>query len=238
MQESISSDFSNPKMLADQTFNNILDKIQRSNLNFQLQVSPFSAFISLKKSLVKDRSGSFLLPPLTQPSTPLSSPTVNTDLLVKINKLEADLQIQKNIHEKAVNKLNDASEKLRFCEEKSTKLEMENKALKHKNKSLASKLETKTIETNQMKAAVAELDKEKNVISVALKSVKQDLKVQRKTSEDKLLIYEKKLTELNEFKSKKLNEERQERLRKKKERKKEAKNCANNNNNKNTLAVE
>ena len=121
--------------------------------------------------------------------------------------------------------------------EKSTKLERENKALKHENKSLASKLETKTIETNQMKAAVAELDKEKNVISVALKSVKQDLKVQRKTSEDKLLIYEKKLTELNEFKSMKLNEERQERLRKKKERKKEAKNCANNNN-KNKFAVE
>ena len=52
-------------LLADQTFNNILDKIQKSNLNFQLQVSPFSAFISLKKSIVKDRSGSFLLPPLT-----------------------------------------------------------------------------------------------------------------------------------------------------------------------------
>lgn len=148
-------------MLADQTFNNILDKIQKSNLNFQLQVSPFSAFISLKKSLVKDRSGSFLLPQLTQPSTPLSSPTMNTDLLVKINKLEADLQIQKNIHEKTVNKFNDASEKLRFCEEKSTKLEREKKAVKHENKSLASKLETKTIETNQMKAAVAELDKEK-----------------------------------------------------------------------------
>ena len=236
MQESISSDFSNPKMLADQTFNNILDKIQKSNLNFQLQVSPFSAIISLKKSLVKDKSGSFLLPPSTQPSTRLSSTTVNTDLLVKISKLETDLQIQKNSHENALNKFKDASEKLRVCEENSTKLERENKALKHENKTLATKLEAKTIETNQMKTAVAELNKEKNVISVALKSVKQDLKAQKKASEDKLVVYEKKLAELNEFKSKKLNEERQERLRKKKERKREAKN----NNiipNKNTLVV-
>ena len=50
-------------MLASTTFYKILDLIKSSNLNFQLSLSPFSAQISLKKSLVKDRSGMFLLPP-------------------------------------------------------------------------------------------------------------------------------------------------------------------------------
>ena len=77
MNKFISSDLANPEMLAAQTFDKILDVIQRSNLNFQLQVSPFSAYISLKKSLVKDRSGSFLQPP---PITPLLSPTLVDDV--------------------------------------------------------------------------------------------------------------------------------------------------------------
>ena len=114
MNRSISSDISDPKMLADQTFNNILYEIQRSNLNFQLQVSPFSAYISLKKSLVKDRCGSLLLPPL-------SSSNVNTDyakLIARINQLENDLLIQKNNHEDAVSQSNVVNEKLEYCEAK------------------------------------------------------------------------------------------------------------------------
>ena len=73
-----------------------------------------------------------------------------------------------------------------------------------------------------------------------MKSANQDLKIQSKASEGKLEAYEKKLGELNEFKAKKLNEERQEKIRKKKELKKEAKKRENNNKkpNNDTLAVE
>ena len=49
-------------MCATKVFNNILNQIQISNLNFQLQLSPFSAHISLRKSFVKDRIGAFLQP--------------------------------------------------------------------------------------------------------------------------------------------------------------------------------
>ena len=49
-------------MLASTVFQNILDQVQASNLNFQLVVSPFSAQISLKKSLAKDQAGNLLLP--------------------------------------------------------------------------------------------------------------------------------------------------------------------------------
>ena len=60
MKEMISSDNFNPEMLAAQAFDIILNGINRSNLNFQLQVSPFSLQISLKKS--KDRCGNFIPP--------------------------------------------------------------------------------------------------------------------------------------------------------------------------------
>ena len=62
MEDQFNSDM-HPAMLASTTFYKILDLIKSSNLNFQLSLSPFSAQISLKKSLVKDRSGMFLLPP-------------------------------------------------------------------------------------------------------------------------------------------------------------------------------
>ena len=50
MQEFINSDL-NLTMLATQAFDDILDQIRSSSLNFHVQISPFSAVISLKKSL-------------------------------------------------------------------------------------------------------------------------------------------------------------------------------------------
>ena len=50
-------------MVAKRSFDSILEQVQASNLNFQLQVSPFSATISLKKTLIKDKFGNLLLPP-------------------------------------------------------------------------------------------------------------------------------------------------------------------------------
>ena len=47
-------------MAASKAFNKILDCVKSSNLNFCLQLSPFSANISLKKTLVKDKAGFYL----------------------------------------------------------------------------------------------------------------------------------------------------------------------------------
>ena len=52
-----------PAILASTVFFKIIDQIQSSNVNFQLQLSPFSAKISLKKSWVRDKTGALLLPP-------------------------------------------------------------------------------------------------------------------------------------------------------------------------------
>jgi hypothetical protein len=58
----------NPTMITSNTLDSIFEQIQRSNLNFQLRISPFSASISLKRSPVKDTSGAPHTLPLASPS--------------------------------------------------------------------------------------------------------------------------------------------------------------------------
>ena len=45
------------KMAVDATFSSIINEIQLSNLNFSLQITPFAAYITLKKSVIKDYDG-------------------------------------------------------------------------------------------------------------------------------------------------------------------------------------
>ena len=219
MDQIINSDESNPEMLASQTFDNILDSVKRSNLNFQLQVLPFSAYISLKKSLVKNKSGSFLLPP--QPPATGSSLTHSSlrsdsaTLIVRINELENALVNQRNKYEDAV------IDREKIIDD-NKKLHIENKALKQEKKSLETKVEKKALEVKQLKDNINELNKDKNTLNIALKSIKQDVKSQRKTFEKELASYEKKVSELSDFKTKKLNEERREKITRKKEQKREA----------------
>ena len=48
--------------MANSLFNDILHRIRCSNLNFQLQISPFSAHVSLKKTFIRDKLGNMLPP--------------------------------------------------------------------------------------------------------------------------------------------------------------------------------
>ena len=55
------SDF-NPAMAASAMFDSIINQVRSSNLNFQMQMTPFSATIVLKKTLIRDTSGFALIP--------------------------------------------------------------------------------------------------------------------------------------------------------------------------------
>ena len=50
------------KMAVDATFSSIINEIQLSNLNFSLQITPFTAYITLKKSVIKDQNGNQAVP--------------------------------------------------------------------------------------------------------------------------------------------------------------------------------
>ena len=58
----ISSDY-DATMAATLKFDAILSTVQSSNLNFQLKISPFSAVIHLKKSLIVNKLGIPQIPP-------------------------------------------------------------------------------------------------------------------------------------------------------------------------------
>ena len=85
-------------MTASLTFQHILTQIQDSNLNFQLQVSPSAAVISLKKSFVKDKSG-----------VPLPRMRHLSDTSSKIEALEAELSSMHNEYDRLVAKNKEAS---------------------------------------------------------------------------------------------------------------------------------
>ena len=72
-------------MIASQTFDGILQRIQKSNLNFVPQVSPFSANISLKKSLVTRKDGTLCLPPDSNPDQ------ISTEVLAAVKAKNVEL---------------------------------------------------------------------------------------------------------------------------------------------------
>ena len=112
MQQIQDSDI-NYAMIASNTFDRILQEIQTSNLNFQLQVSPFSAQISLKKSLVKDRKGSYCL------QSESSMSRTESEILILQNKnlkIENDLNKLYKSYERAVNDCEEAYAKIQRLE--------------------------------------------------------------------------------------------------------------------------
>ena len=127
----------NPTMIASRTFDSILQQIQLSNLNFQLQISPFSANISLKKTPIKDKYGALLLPPSPMPlwpSTRSSPASCCASLDVNFAALAAkNLQLEKELvtlRKDLVNSVDEseaAHQKIKFLEnlssEKSDKIE-------------------------------------------------------------------------------------------------------------------
>ena len=99
MENSAVSDLS-PTMIAEQTFDSILQQVQNSNLNFQLQLSPFSANISLKKSPIKNQAG---VPILSQGFLPGAySASVIAALTARNLSLEGELRSLRNDYAKAI----------------------------------------------------------------------------------------------------------------------------------------
>ena len=71
-------------MDATKTFTDIISQVQSSNLNFRLELSPFSAVIHIKKSVIKGRS-----------QFPLSSPPCAAD--TSQNESENNILMQRII---------------------------------------------------------------------------------------------------------------------------------------------
>ena len=217
-------------MITTRTFDNIIGQIQKSNLNFQLQISPFSAIISLKKSLVKDKSGSLLLPPDSQRSLQDSTGVELATLVAKNNMLEHDMIILRNsnlnlkddLEEAAVeneqyfNRIRNLEDQLKKERENKQKVEAEAVAnqvkklnsLSDAKRALEIKHEKVCADNKALKQDKEDQAKEINKLKVALKSSEKEVKNITYQFDKKVATLEEKMKDLNDFKSSKLIEEK------------------------------
>ena len=176
MKPNIDSDF-NPTMIASNLFETIIDNIRSSNLNFQLQMSPFSAQISLKKSLVTEKTGVPRLPPPIHASNSIS---------VKNMQLEKDLNSLKKDYARAVDDCDDAHAKIEYLE-----AELAKTVIKHEKddntviETLQQEIEKLTIENMKLRETSRANDVE--II---------DLKISVKAKTDITNLLNKKLSEV------------------------------------------
>ena len=173
MEQLTDSDL-NSAMCPSTIFYNILNQIQASNLNFQLQMSPFSAVVSLKKSFVKNKSGTTLFP-----QTLPNAPSANTEYLVNKNQqLEKDILKLRNEYEQVV----ENSEKVEnsVVENENLKIiisEQETQLHTFKNESLVLKTRLKNAEDELVKYFSEKKDRDAKLLNeiTTLKSrIKED----------------------------------------------------------------
>ena len=164
MEEIISSELkNNPTMLATESFNNILQQVQTSCLNFHLQISPFSAVISIKKSLIRDKSGDVMLPPPTLCHAP------NQELVDKNHQLETDLININKKYEDAINDCVKANQSIKSLEKHISEAEIKVEEARNTNEKLL------LAEIKQLKIALAERDHEILYLNKANVSAKEAL---------------------------------------------------------------
>ena len=89
-------------MAAKLKFEEILGTIQSSNLNFRLEISPFSAIIHMKKSLVTNKFGISLFPPPAYSILLEQEKSHNMVLSQRIVVLENQLKTLKDGYEEAL----------------------------------------------------------------------------------------------------------------------------------------
>ena len=145
----------------------IISSVKKSNLNFYIQESPFSIFINLRKTFIKNRSGNIL-----------EQATCDTKNATNDQKIE-DEQFEKT--RDALSELTVELEKVKAeahqANKKVEQLENENKVLKKNNGDLQvniDKLKSEKVASNKnMKSKVKEIERlelENNILEQKIKS--------------------------------------------------------------------
>ena len=156
-------------MAAKRTFDNLLAQIQASNLNFHLQLSPFSASISLKKSLIKDKFGNTLLPPCPLPSDEPNQHVEHEDslLLAENDHLKQELVDLQKLQ-------NSSTETIQIFEQKIAN--MEASALKKSNKTSNLEIESLKKDLQARNKHIKEKENETNKLEQKCENLVANLK--------------------------------------------------------------
>ena len=200
----------------------ILNQVDNSKLDYKVNQTPYSLHISVRKKFSKISREVPSVPNSCPPPTPKFedvNESLRKELLNTRNEYEKLLNfylLEKNTRDNLEADLSALVEKVTVMEES----EAETKSLNFENKCLKEKYETKCLEFKHLKTEIDDLNKDKNILSVALKSSKKEKQELNKEFDKKKVWYEKKILELTEFKSAKLAEEREVKIKIRKELKK------------------
>ena len=164
MDRYINSDMT---MVASQNFDSILEQIKRSCLNLSLKVTPFSAEISLKKTVTTDKTGT--------PIARLKAQCVHSEeSLAKIKSLEAKLNSSNEKYVKLLMKFEAAEE---VIEKLTRRLEDSDETIINLEKS---NLAARSAADKMNKALIAKVDAFTKEKSEIVKEYKGQVKTWRK----------------------------------------------------------
>ena len=137
-------------MAAAKAFDKILDDVKTSNLTFCLQLLQFSATISLKKTVVKDKAGLYLYPPVADSS---DQPEQNHDR-IKVEQLEDIIDDLKFRLAESTAECEQARGRITELE---IKLKIKEESVETKDNDLKNELMKKTCEINILSAEKMQL---------------------------------------------------------------------------------
>ena len=126
-------------MEANSKFNNLLQNVYESGLNFKIDLSPFSAIISVKKSFIKDKSGNTMVAVPT-----IATQSINQKLKDQIFDMESVIFKLKEDHAYAVDNCVEA-----YAMKKNLEEELDRVTVKQKKNELESDEFQKVIELNK-----------------------------------------------------------------------------------------
>ena len=139
MDAEINSDRNKQKMLASKAFDHLLQQVQTSTLNYQIKISPFSAIISLKKSLVKDKAGIPLFPTISDLASSFEH-----------DRTEKLLAINAKLEEEVFNLQNNNKDALKECDISQQAVKALDSELKFKNKTKPATIKAELKELTQI----------------------------------------------------------------------------------------
>ena len=211
----------NQSMMASRIFNDVLNTVQSSNLNFCLQISPFAANISLKKSFLKDKSGNVVMPDHAHTATSLDENIAglvskNLNLEKENSALRKDLEKSKDEYQEVYKQL----KSLKVVEKELVEeIKVQKGITQEKNESENQKVKELEGEMKMVQARVdeymVEIDSLKHAANVAREISN---KLQKELSDTKLRFRDEKSANFKEHKSevkawkKKLGEANKEKI--------------------------
>ena len=168
-------------MAASKTFEALLSKIQSSNLHFKIEQYPFSAVISIKKSLIRDQAGNLLEPPPLDSILLIQAKTENQNLNMKIANLENFVNSIQNQYACAVDECANATKKIAMLEkeletsETGEAITAEISELRAGNSELVKTNKCLVKELADLKVDLAQVNIEKNIYDQRKRELEQEI---------------------------------------------------------------